>query len=291
MTNAEQKISNKILTVCLCVLLLSGTVAIVSHPMLPNAFAQSTETIDSTSAETTDSTTDTTTEPTTETTDSSADSTAETTDLTDSTYSIIAGILAEPTQPAVIELDESSDSQLLKEITVIPTETSEGTVTITTDIPEIASDGVQLFQHDGSSFNEITNNAAYSVQLVDTNDNQIPDQIVFEAPADQAQTFVVYAIILATSAAHLDSERNVISDVYDQIKERDGVFTGEIPADKRKKIWQSAEIIFSTPQCIANDLENYLYDLKEVSLIINDEAHRCIKNYDYTKVINFYKNQ
>ncbi|MEK6928461.1 MAG: DEAD/DEAH box helicase [Nanoarchaeota archaeon] len=68
-------------------------------------------------------------------------------------------------------------------------------------------------------------------------------------------------------------------------------FTGSVQAEKRKKIWQTAEIIFSTPQCIANDLENFLYDLKEVSLLIIDEAHRCLKNYDYTKVVEKYKHQ
>jgi Fanconi anemia group M protein len=69
------------------------------------------------------------------------------------------------------------------------------------------------------------------------------------------------------------------------------LFTGEIQAEKRKELWQTAEIIFSTPQCVANDLENYLYKLNDVSLLIIDEAHRCIKNYDYTKVVKFYKNQ
>src|SRR3989338_2116143 len=69
------------------------------------------------------------------------------------------------------------------------------------------------------------------------------------------------------------------------------LFTGEVPAKKKKKIWQTAEVIFSTPQCIANDLENYLYDLKDTSLLIIDEAHRCLKNYDYTKVVKTYKQQ
>ena len=69
------------------------------------------------------------------------------------------------------------------------------------------------------------------------------------------------------------------------------LFTGDVSATKRKEIWQTAEIIISTPQCIANDLEKYLYDLKDVSLLIMDEAHRCLKNYDYTKVIEFYKRQ
>ncbi|MEM4271921.1 MAG: DEAD/DEAH box helicase [Candidatus Pacearchaeota archaeon] len=68
------------------------------------------------------------------------------------------------------------------------------------------------------------------------------------------------------------------------------LFTGSVPAEKRQKIWQSAEIIFSTPQCVTNDLENYLYNLNDVSLLVIDEAHRCLKNYDYTKVVRFYKN-
>ena len=60
------------------------------------------------------------------------------------------------------------------------------------------------------------------------------------------------------------------------------LFTGEVPAEKRQEIWQTAEVIFSTPQCVANDLEKYRYDSHEVSLLIIDEAHRCLKNYDYT---------
>lgn len=60
---------------------------------------------------------------------------------------------------------------------------------------------------------------------------------------------------------------------------------------KRQQIWQTSEIVFSTPQCISNDLNNYLYDLKDTSLIIFDECHRCVKNYAYTNVVNYYKSQ
>lgn len=69
------------------------------------------------------------------------------------------------------------------------------------------------------------------------------------------------------------------------------LFTGEIPSKQRQKIFQTADIIFSTPQCIANDLKSGLYSLNEISLLIIDEAHRCLKNYDYTKVVEFYKRQ
>ncbi|MEK6819665.1 MAG: DEAD/DEAH box helicase [Nanoarchaeota archaeon] len=69
------------------------------------------------------------------------------------------------------------------------------------------------------------------------------------------------------------------------------LFTGSVSAKERKKIWNTANIIFSTPQCIANDLKNYIYDLSEVSLLVEDEAHRCLKNYDYNFVAQKYKQQ
>ena len=69
------------------------------------------------------------------------------------------------------------------------------------------------------------------------------------------------------------------------------LFTGMVNAKSRRKIWQTADIIFSTPQCIANDLRNNLYNLQEVCLLIEDEAHRCIKNYDYNHIAQKYNKQ
>ena len=69
------------------------------------------------------------------------------------------------------------------------------------------------------------------------------------------------------------------------------LFTGAINSEKRKKIFRTADIIFSTPQCIANDLKKNLYDLSEVCLLIEDEAHRCVKNYDYNFIAQKYKSQ
>jgi len=69
------------------------------------------------------------------------------------------------------------------------------------------------------------------------------------------------------------------------------LFTGSINTENRKKIWKTADIIFSTPQCIANDLKKNQYDLKEVCLLVEDEAHRCMKNYDYNFVAQRYQSQ
>jgi Fanconi anemia group M protein len=69
------------------------------------------------------------------------------------------------------------------------------------------------------------------------------------------------------------------------------LFTGSVNAENRKKIWQTADIIFSTPQCIANDVRKNMYNLKDVCLLIEDEAHRCIKNYDYNYIAQEYERQ
>ncbi|MBU4086823.1 MAG: DEAD/DEAH box helicase family protein [Nanoarchaeota archaeon] len=43
--------------------------------------------------------------------------------------------------------------------------------------------------------------------------------------------------------------------------------------------------------CIGNDVKNNLYSLENVSLLIEDECHRCMKNYAYTYVAKKYKEQ
>jgi Fanconi anemia group M protein len=86
---------------------------------------------------------------------------------------------------------------------------------------------------------------------------------------------------------HLDYFKKHLPELFAHME----LFTGKITAQKRKELWERADIVFSTPQCIGNDLKNKLYDLSEVSLLIEDECHRCLKNYSYTLVANFYKEQ
>ena len=86
---------------------------------------------------------------------------------------------------------------------------------------------------------------------------------------------------------HLISFKKYLPELFGDIQ----LFTGAINADKRKKIWQTADIIFSTPQCIANDIKKRLYTLENVSLLVEDEAHRCMKNYDYNFIAQLYQNQ
>jgi len=101
------------------------------------------------------------------------------------------------------------------------------------------------------------------------------DKVVFLAPTKPL------------AEQHLEFFKKHLPELFGDLQ----LFTGLVKAEQRKKIWQTADIIFSTPQCVANDLRNHLYNLNEVSLLIEDEAHRCIKNYDYNFVAQQYQKQ
>ncbi|MBY9011446.1 MAG: DEAD/DEAH box helicase family protein [Candidatus Lokiarchaeota archaeon] len=67
-------------------------------------------------------------------------------------------------------------------------------------------------------------------------------------------------------------------------------FTGKISPEKRILDFKKSKIIVSTPQVIKNDLERGRYDLKHISLIIFDEAHRTRGNYAYCFISTEYLN-
>jgi Fanconi anemia group M protein len=64
--------------------------------------------------------------------------------------------------------------------------------------------------------------------------------------------------------------------------------TGETPPQRRIEMWRSARIVVSTPQVIENDLLSRRIDLKGVSLVIFDEAHRAVGNYAYVYIAERY---
>ena len=68
-------------------------------------------------------------------------------------------------------------------------------------------------------------------------------------------------------------------------------FTGEISPEKRKKMWQKARIIISTPQVIENDLLSKRLYLKNVSFMIFDECHHAVGEYAYVFVSEVYQKQ
>jgi Fanconi anemia group M protein len=86
---------------------------------------------------------------------------------------------------------------------------------------------------------------------------------------------------------HYDYFKKNLPELYAEME----FFTGKIDAAKRHKLWHNTNIIFSTPQCIANDLKHNRIGLEDVSLLIEDECHRCLKNYAYVAVAEKYSEQ
>ena len=67
-----------------------------------------------------------------------------------------------------------------------------------------------------------------------------------------------------------------------------GMMTGEVDPLERELIFLEKDIIISTPQVVANDLKNGRLDLRDVKLIVFDEAHRAVGNYAYVPVAKAY---
>ncbi|MBT3408468.1 DEAD/DEAH box helicase [Candidatus Woesearchaeota archaeon] len=68
------------------------------------------------------------------------------------------------------------------------------------------------------------------------------------------------------------------------------LFTGAVSPKKRKELYKTSKIIISTPQGVENDIINNSIDLKNISLLAIDEAHRAVKDYSYTWIAKQYQN-
>ena len=65
-------------------------------------------------------------------------------------------------------------------------------------------------------------------------------------------------------------------------------FTGKISPEKRILLFKNSKIIISTPQVINNDIMRGRYDLRQVSLVVFDEAHKTKGNYSYNLISQEY---
>jgi ERCC4-related helicase len=69
------------------------------------------------------------------------------------------------------------------------------------------------------------------------------------------------------------------------------VLTGRISPEKRDNLFKENRILFYTPQTLRNDLVQQKYTLRNVSLIVFDEAHHASGDYPYTLIADTYIDQ
>jgi Fanconi anemia group M protein len=75
---------------------------------------------------------------------------------------------------------------------------------------------------------------------------------------------------------HYDNFKEFFSPSNDIV-----MLTGEIEAEERIKLWNSAGIVLATPQTIRFDIIAGRISLDLVSLVVFDEAHRAVGDYAY----------
>ncbi|MBU1198436.1 MAG: DEAD/DEAH box helicase [Nanoarchaeota archaeon] len=83
---------------------------------------------------------------------------------------------------------------------------------------------------------------------------------------------------------HVDSLRKYLDVDEDDVQ----LFTGMISPAKRAELWKKSKIIVSTPQGLENDVISNKISLKDVSLLVVDEAHRAVGDYAYVFIVKQY---
>ena len=92
-------------------------------------------------------------------------------------------------------------------------------------------------------------------------------------------------LMLAPTKPLVEQHYEVFSSLL--VDTRVGMMTGAMTPDKRARAMSEMDVIVSTPQTVANDLDAGRYTLSQFSLIIYDEAHRATGNYAYVRVAEY----
>ena len=98
-------------------------------------------------------------------------------------------------------------------------------------------------------------------------------------------------IILAPSRPLIAQHYQTFKEKLNLDKEDLALITGKIQPKQRQKDFKNALIVFSTPQCVNNDVKKGRISLENVSAITFDEAHHAMKNYAYVNIARKYKQQ
>ncbi|NJE04949.1 DEAD/DEAH box helicase [Thermococcus sp. M36] len=83
---------------------------------------------------------------------------------------------------------------------------------------------------------------------------------------------------------HTESFRRL----FDLPPERINVLTGELSPDRRREVWENSIVITATPQTVENDVLTGRVSLRDVVLLVIDEAHRAVGSYSYVFIAREY---
>ncbi|MBT4540601.1 DEAD/DEAH box helicase [Candidatus Woesearchaeota archaeon] len=95
-------------------------------------------------------------------------------------------------------------------------------------------------------------------------------------------------LIVAPTKPLVEQIMNVFKKYLDVPDEKITMFTGHVKPEKRVELWDSCQVIASTPQSIENDIMGNKIKLEDVSLMVVDEAHRATGEYSYVWLAKQY---
>jgi len=70
---------------------------------------------------------------------------------------------------------------------------------------------------------------------------------------------------------------------------RSARFTGTVRRPIREGAWETADVVFATPEIVVNDLTAGRYTLADAKLVIFDEAHHAVGKYAYVPLAARYR--
>jgi len=68
-------------------------------------------------------------------------------------------------------------------------------------------------------------------------------------------------------------------------------FTGTVRRPIREGAWETADVVFATPEIVVNDLAAGRYRLNEAMLVVFDEAHHAVGKYAYVPLAAQYRTE
>jgi ERCC4-related helicase len=95
-------------------------------------------------------------------------------------------------------------------------------------------------------------------------------------------------LLIGPTRPLIEQYYKVFEKYFEIPKEKMAIFTGMVKPEVRERLWNSATVIFSTPQGLENDVITSRIKLEDVSLLGVDEAHRAVGDYSYVFVAKQY---
>jgi Fanconi anemia group M protein len=95
-------------------------------------------------------------------------------------------------------------------------------------------------------------------------------------------------LLLGPTRPLIDQYAQVFEKYFNIDKSKIAIFTGFVSPEKRAEIWKNAQIIFSTPQGLENDILSNKIDISNISLLGFDESHRATGEYSYNFIAKQY---